>query len=80
MAAIAAQALPAVANDVRIVVPRLSPGEFQNLQNRQQRLDFQQRQQFNRELDSLATQQRQVRPQVPVMRPTCRPQQFGISC
>ena len=35
-----------------VIIPQISPGQLQNLQSRQQRLDFQQRQQINRELDS----------------------------
>ena len=56
----------------------LSPGEVQNLNNRERRLDFQQRQQFNREIDSLAIQ-RQPRPQVPVMKPSCPLQTSGTA-
>ena len=73
-------ALPALANDMRIVVPRISTGEFQNQQNRQQRQQFRQRQQINSELDSLSNQRLQPRIEVPVMKPSCRPQQLGISC
>lgn len=50
-------------------VPQISTGELQNLQNWQQRLDYQQRQQINREQDSQI-----IRPQrfkVPVMKPRC---------
>ena len=65
-----------------IVVPvipggSLSAGQLHSLQSRQQRLDFQQRQQFNREIDSLSNQQRQQRPQVPVMKPRCPFQTSG---
>lgn len=59
------------------VIRQLSPGELQNLNNRERRLDYQQRQQINRELDS-----RVIRPprlEVPVMRPRCQPQTFGTS-
>jgi hypothetical protein len=73
--------LPSLAADNKIIVPQLtiSPGELQNLQSRQQRLDFQQRQQINRELDSLTIKQRQPTIEVPVMKPGCRPRQVGNS-
>lgn len=71
---------PIYANDRPVVVPQVSPGELQNLQNRQQRQNFQQRQQINRELDNLSVRQRQPRVEVPIMKPSCKPQQFGISC
>ena len=56
----------------------LSPGELQNLNNRERRLDYQQRQQFNRELDKQAIQQ-QPRLDVPVMKPRCRLQTSGTA-
>ena len=56
----------------------LSPGELQNLNNRERRLDFQQRQQINRELDSQAIR-RQPRLQVPVMKPRCPLQTSGTA-
>jgi hypothetical protein len=58
-------------------IPQISPGELQNLQNRQQRLDYQQQQQFNRELDSQAIRQQQPRLNVPIMKPRCRLQTSG---
>lgn len=76
---LSAAAVPALANDIRVTVPQISPGELQNLQSRQQRLDFQQRQQINRELDSLAVGRQQPRIEVPVMKPGCRPRQVGNS-
>jgi hypothetical protein len=65
--------LPAAfAQDRPIVVgPLLIPGQLQTLQSRQQRENFQQRQQINRELDSLSARQRQPRIEVPVMKPRC---------
>ena len=54
----------------------LSPALLPNLNNRERRLDFQQRQQINRELDSQAIQ-RQPRLQVPVMKPRCPFQTSG---
>ena len=56
----------------------LSPGELQNLNNRERRLDFQQRQQINRELDSQAIR-RQPRLHVPVMKPRCPLQTSGTA-
>ena len=56
----------------------LSPAELQNLNNRERRLDFQQRQQINRELDSQAIR-RQPRLQVPVMKPRCPLQTSGTA-
>ena len=70
---------PALANDIRVITPGISIGEVQNLQNRQQREIYQQRQQINRELDSLSMRQRQPRVEVPVMRPGCVPRQVGGS-
>ena len=67
-------------NNRVIVVPQVSPGELQNLRNRQQRENFQQRQQLNRELDSLSNRQRQPRVDVPVMKPTCSPQKATLGC
>jgi hypothetical protein len=61
----------AFAQDRPIVVgPMLNSGQLQTLQSRQQRENFQQRQQFNREIDSLAIQ-RQPRIEVPVIKPRC---------
>lgn len=54
-----------------VVTPLLSPAELQTLQSRQQRQMFQQRQQINRELDSMAIGQRPPRIEVPVMKPRC---------
>ena len=71
-------AAPAAADPIRVpVVPRISTGEFLNLQSRQQRLDFQQRQQFNREIDNLSNQRQQQRLQVPVVKPRCPLQTSG---
>jgi len=69
----------AMAGDIRVVVPQFSNGDLQNLRNRQQRLDFQQRQQINRELDSLAARQSVPRIDIPVMKPNCQPRQLGNS-
>ncbi|MCX7304777.1 MAG: hypothetical protein NTV73_10640 [Hyphomicrobiales bacterium] len=69
----------AEASDNRLVVPQISTGALVNLQSRQQRLDFQQRQQINREIDSLVTRQSQPRLDIPVMKPNCRPRQLGNS-
>jgi len=68
-----------MANDIRVIVPQFSNGDLQNLRNRQQRLDFQQRQQINRELDSLAARQSVPRLEIPVMKPNCHPRQLGNS-
>ena len=54
----------------------LSPGQLQNLNSRERRLDYQQRQQINREQDSKIV----IRPQrleVPVMKPRCPLQTSG---
>ena len=56
----------------------LSPAQLQNLNNRERRLDFQQRQQINRELDSQAIR-RQPRLHVPVMKPRCPLQTSGTA-
>jgi hypothetical protein len=61
-----------------IVIRPISPGELQTLQSRQQRQNFQQRQQINRELDSRAIQQ-QPRLEVPVMKPRCPLQTSGTA-
>ncbi len=63
-----------------VVAPRISNGQWQALQNRQQRQNFQQQQQFNRQLDNLSNQLRRPQNQVPVMKPTCTPSKVGISC
>jgi hypothetical protein len=74
-------AAPAVADPViSPVVPRMSTGELQNLRSRQQRLDFQQRQQFNREIDNLAVRRQQPqRLEVPVVKPRCPLQTSGTA-
>ncbi|MEP9388402.1 hypothetical protein [Mesorhizobium sp. KR9-304] len=59
------------------LIRQMSPGELQNLNNRERRLDYQQRQQINRELDSRAN--RPLRLDIPVIKPRCRPQSFGTS-
>lgn len=72
-------AAPAAAEPVVApIVPRITTGELLNLQSRQQRLDFQQRQQFNRELDIRSIQQ-QPRLQVPVVKPRCPLQTSGTA-
>lgn len=76
-ALLAAGAPPALANNIGVFTPSVSTGAQQNLRNRQQRELYQQRQQINRELDSLANRQRQPRIEVPVMRPGCVPRQVG---
>lgn len=63
-----------------IIVPRITNGQLNSLQSRQQRLNFQQQQQFNRQIDSLSNQQRRQQLNVPVMKPTCSPQQASIGC
>jgi hypothetical protein len=60
-----------------IIIRQISPAEIQNLQSRQQRLNYQQRQQINREQDR--TIQRPPRLEVPVTKPRCQPQVFGNS-
>lgn len=75
LATVAAVA-PAYAVELNRPVIVLSPAELQNLNSRERRLDFQQRQQFNRELDSRRIQQ-QPRLQVPVMKPRCPFQTSG---
>lgn len=77
LALLAVGAAPARANDIRVMTPGISIGEVQNLRNRQQREIYQQRQQINRELDTLSLRQRQPRVEVPVMRPGCVPRQAG---
>lgn len=69
---------PAQSIDLNRPLTTLSPAQLQNLNNRERRLDFQQRQQFNREIDSMAIQ-RQPRPQVPVMKPRCPLQTSGTA-
>ena len=75
---IAAAVAPAHAVELNRPVTILTPAELQNLNSRERRLDFQQRQQFNRELDSQAIQ-RQPRLQVPVMKPRCPLQTSGTA-
>lgn len=80
-AALMTLAIVAAAGPVYAVEPNsnpiiLSPGELQNLNNRQRRLDFQQRQQFNREIDSQSIRRPQ-RIEVPVMKPRCPLRTFG---
>lgn len=72
-------ATPGLANDIRVITPGISTGQLQNLRSRQQREIYQQRQQVNRELDSLSIRQRQPRIDVPVMKPGCVPRQVGGS-
>jgi hypothetical protein len=70
-------AAPAAADPIiSPIVPGISNGQLQNLQSRQQRLDFQQRQQFNREIDNLRIRQ-QPRLEVPVVKPRCPLQTSG---
>lgn len=70
--AIAAATVPVHAAEIgRSPVITLSPGELQNLNNRERRLDYQQLQQIYRELDSQAIRRQQQRPEVPVMKPRC---------
>lgn len=66
-------------NSPIMIAPGLSPGELQTLRSRQQRQDFQQRQQINRELDSLATGQRPPAIRVPVIKPRCPLQTSGTA-
>lgn len=75
--AIMAAAAPVHAVEInRSPITILGPGELQNLNNRERRLDYQQQQQFNRELDSRAIRQ-QPRLNVPVMKPHCPLQTSG---
>ena len=75
---LAALAVPAAADPITApIVPHISAGELQNLRSQQQRLDYQQQQQFNRELDSQAIRQQQPRLNVPIMKPRCRLQTSG---
>ena len=60
------------------VIRQISPAERQNLQNQQQRQNFQLRQQIYREQDSRIVVRAQ-RLEVPVMKPRCRPHSFGNS-
>jgi hypothetical protein len=77
--AVVAAAVPAGAVELnRNPVTILSPGELQNLNNRERRLDFQQRQQINRELDIRAIR-RQQRLDVPVVKPRCPLQTSGTA-
>jgi hypothetical protein len=56
----------------------LRPGELQNLQSRQQRQNFQLRQQLNREQDSRNIMRSQ-RLEVPVVKPRCPLQTSGTA-
>jgi hypothetical protein len=56
----------------------LSPGQLQNLNSRERRLDYQQRQQINRELDNQAVRRSQ-RLDVPVIKPRCPLQTSGTA-
>ena len=60
------------------VIRQFSPPVLQNLQNRQQRLNFQLQQQIYREQDSRAVG-RQQRLDVPVMTPRCPLQTSGTA-
>ena len=60
----------------QIIIP--STGELQNLNNRERRLDYQQRQQINRELDNQAVRRSQ-RLDVPVIKPRCPLQTSGTA-
>lgn len=75
---IVAAVAPAQSVELDRPLTTLSPTQLQNLNNRERRLDFQQRQQFNREIDSQAIQ-RKPRPQVPVMKPRCPLQTSGTA-
>lgn len=68
---------PALAVDNPLIGPRISAGELQTLRSQQQRQDFQQRQQLNREMDSRSIGRQQPRIEVPVMKPNCRPRRVG---
>jgi hypothetical protein len=57
-------------------IRQMSPAELQNLNNRERRLDYQQQQQINREIDSRAI--RPLRLEVPVMRPRCQSQTGSV--
>ncbi len=73
--------VPATAQtNAPIVVPQLSVGDTVNLRNQQQRENFRIQQQINRDLQNLEMRQRQPRIEVPVMKPRCRPDAFGIGC
>jgi hypothetical protein len=56
--------------------PLLRQLQQPNIDNRDRRLDFQLRQQLNREEDSRIARD-PPRINVPIMRPSCRPQTFG---
>jgi hypothetical protein len=76
---IAAAAAPVHAVEInRRPITIVTPGELQNLNNRERRLDYQQRQQFNRELDNQVIRQ-QPRLDVPVMKPRCPLQTSGTA-
>ncbi len=76
--AIVTAVAPASAVELNHPATILSPGELQNLNNRERRLDYQQRQQFNREIDSLTIRKR-LQPKVPVMKPRCPLQTSGTA-
>ncbi|HEY6633197.1 MAG TPA: hypothetical protein VIZ90_17240 [Rhizobiaceae bacterium] len=80
--AILGAAVPAGAVDVnRGSVRILTPGELQNLNARERRFDYQQQQQFNREIDNQAMrrQQQQQRIEVPVVKPRCPLPTSGVA-
>lgn len=54
-----------------------SQAQIEALRQEQQRLQFQQQQQFDRELERRDSQTRPLAPQVPVMRPGCQLQVYG---
>jgi hypothetical protein len=72
-------AAPVYAVETNRPVTILSPGELQNLNNRERRLDYQQRQQINRELDSQAIRRQRQRLEVPVIKPRCPLQTSGTA-
>ena len=72
-----AAAVPAYAVERNPIII-LSPGQLQNLNSRERRLDYQQRQQINRELDNQAVRRSQ-RLDVPVIKPRCPLQTSGTA-
>lgn len=70
--------MPAAAIELRPSVQSgISPGEVQNLRNREMRRAFQDQQQLLRDLDRQRFSAPQPRPNVPVMRGNCQVRVFG---
>jgi len=78
--AIISAAAPVGAVDAkRGPVTILTPGQLQNLNARERRFDYQQRQQFNREIDNQALRRQQPRIEVPVVKPRCPLPTSGVA-